>query len=49
LYETKVLSLGQAADVEGLTKRAFIEIMGQYNVSLFLMSADELRKDIANA
>ena len=49
LYETGKLSLGQAADVAGLSKRAFIEILGQYGVSLFSMSVDELRLDIANA
>jgi len=49
LYETEVLSLGQAASVAGLSKRAFIEILGQYGVSLFSMSVDEFRQDIANA
>ena len=49
LYETEVLSLGQAAHVAGLSKRAFIEILGQYGASLFSMSVDELRQDIANA
>ena len=49
LYETGRLSLGQAADVAGLSKRAFIEILGQYGVSLFSMSVDELRLDVANA
>ena len=49
LYETEVLSLGQAANVAGLSKRTFIENMGQYGVSLFPVSVDELRQDIANA
>lgn len=49
LYETKELSLGQAADVAELSKRAFVEMLGQYGVSLFSVSADELRQDIANA
>lgn len=49
LYEMEMLSLGQAAKVASLSKRAFIEIMGQYGVSLFSMSVDELRQDIANA
>ena len=49
LYETEKLSLGQAAQAAGLSKRTFIEIMGQYGVSLFDMSADELQKDITNA
>ena len=49
LYETSRLSLGQAADVAGLSKRAFIEILGQYGVSLFSMNVDELLMDVANA
>ena len=49
LYEIKELSLGQAAEIVGLSKRAFIEIIGQYEVSLFSLNADELRQDIANA
>jgi predicted HTH domain antitoxin len=49
LYEMELLSLGQAAKVAGLSKRAFIEIMGQYGVSLFSMSTDELQQDLANA
>ena len=34
LYEEGKLSLGQAAEVAGLTKRAFAELLGSYNVSL---------------
>ena len=49
LYEMEFLSLGQAAKVAGLSKRAFIEIMGQYGISLFSMSTDELQQDFANA
>ena len=49
LYEIKKLSLGQAADVAGLSKKAFTEILGQYEVSLFNLSANELEEDISNA
>jgi len=49
LYETMKLSLGQAADVAGLSKRAFIEVLGHFGVSLFSVSTDELLQDIANA
>jgi predicted HTH domain antitoxin len=49
LYETGQLSLGQAADVAGLTKRTFSEMLGQYGVSLFSQSAEELQKDTLNA
>ena len=49
LYERNVLSLGQAADVAGLSKRAFAELLGSYNVSLFSQNVDELHQDILNA
>ena len=49
LYEMEMLSLGQAAKVAGLSKRAFIEVMGHYGVSLFSLSVDELQQDITNA
>lgn len=49
LYERGKLSLGQAADLAGLTKRAFIEIMGKYGFSIFSQSTDDLISDIENA
>ncbi|HYX05825.1 MAG TPA: UPF0175 family protein [Bacteroidales bacterium] len=49
LYEDRKLSSGQAAEMVGLTKRAFIEILGKYGVSLFSNSLDDLHSDIANA
>ena len=49
LYEKGSLSLGQAADLAGYTKRAFMEILGNYGVSVFNYSASELEKDIINA
>ena len=48
-YEQGKLSLGQAAEFAGLTKRAFAEILGNYDVSIFNYSADELAKDVRNA
>lgn len=35
LYEDAILSAGQAADIAGISKRAFIEILGHYGVSVF--------------
>jgi len=35
LYEMGKLSLGQAAEVAGISKRAFTELLGSYNVSIF--------------
>ncbi len=49
LYERGALSIGQAAEIAGLTKRAFIEIMGKYGYSLFSKSVDDLLSDIKNA
>jgi len=49
LYEREKLSLGQAADLAGLSKRAFIEIMGVYGFSVFSKSEADLLSDIANA
>lgn len=49
LYEAGKLSLGQAAEMVGLSKRTFVELLGLHNVSLFNFPASDLSKDIANA
>lgn len=49
LYEREKLTLGQAADLAGLTKRAFIEIMGNYGFSIFGKNKEDLISDIENA
>lgn len=49
LYEEAKLSAGQAAKIVGLSKRAFIEILGKYGVSVFSTSVTDLHSDIANA
>ncbi len=49
LYEQGILSLGQGAELAGLSKRTFIEILGKYNVSLFNYSAEDIKKDFQNA
>ncbi|TSD63357.1 UPF0175 family protein [Inquilinus sp. KBS0705] len=49
LYERGKLSLGQAAELAGLTKTTFAELLGSYNVSIFNFPADELINDIKNA
>ena len=48
LYELGKLSSGQAAEVAGLSKRAFLELLGKYNVSVFVYEADELAEDLKN-
>ena len=49
LYEQGKLSLGEAAEVAGLTKRTFAELLGKYNVSIFNYPASDLSRDVANA
>jgi len=49
LYEDGRLSAGQAAELAGLTKRTFIELLGKYGVSVFSTAIDDLHSDIANA
>lgn len=49
LYEKGKLTLGQAAELVGLSKRAFMEILGTYGVSVFNYSASELDRDVENA
>lgn len=49
LYEEGKLSSGQAADMVGLSKRAFIELLGKYGVSVFGYDFDELENDLNNA
>jgi predicted HTH domain antitoxin len=49
LYEKGSLSLGQAADMAGYTKRQFMELLSKYDVSIFNYSESELENDILNA
>jgi predicted HTH domain antitoxin len=49
LYEQGRLSLGQAAEVAGLSKRTFAELLGKHEVSIFNFPASDLPKDVANA
>jgi len=49
LYEIGKLSLGQAAELAGYTKRTFMELLGNFNVSVFSQDSAELENDILNA
>ena len=49
LYEQGRLSLGQAAEVAGLVKRTFAELLGSYDVSIFNYSTSDLLRDVDNA
>ncbi len=49
LYEQGKLSLGQAAELAGLSKPTFAELLGQCGVSIFNYPATDLARDAANA
>jgi len=49
LYEKGKLSLGQAAELAGLSKRTFAELLGKYGVSIFNYSPTDLTNDVNNA
>lgn len=49
LYEKGRLSVGQAAELAGLSKSAFMEILGSYGVSVFNYPSTDLDRDIENA
>ena len=49
LYESGKLTLGQAAELAGYSKAVFMEIIGNYNVSVFNYPASDLHRDVKNA
>ena len=49
LFEKGKLSLGQAAELVGLSKRAFMEMLGTYGVSVFNYPSSDLGRDVENA
>jgi len=49
LCEKGTLSLGQAAEVAGYSKRTFIELLADYEVSVFDYTEGELEKDLSDA
>lgn len=49
LYEDAKLSAGQAAEIVGLSKRTFIEMLGKYGVSVVSTLVADLHSDIKNA
>lgn len=48
LYEKGKLSLGQAAELVGLSKSTFMEMLNSYGVSVFNYPSSELDSDLAN-
>lgn len=49
LYEKGILSVGQAAQMTQLSKRTFMELLGQYQVSVLNYPADDIKLDFDNA
>ena len=45
LYEAGKLSLGQAAELAGLSKVTFSEVLGDYSVSLINYPTSEIQRD----
>jgi len=48
LYESGRLSLGQAADLAGLSKPTFAEILADYGVSIINYSIEDVVNDATN-
>jgi predicted HTH domain antitoxin len=46
-YESGRLSLGQAAEMTGLSKRTFAELLSDYGVSIINYSVDDLKEELA--
>lgn len=46
LYDKGIMSSGQAANLIGISKRDFIETVGQYGVSIFGERFEDLEKII---
>ena len=49
LYEKGVLSVGQAAQMTGLSKRTFMELLGHYHVPVLNYPAKDIMQDFDNA
>lgn len=49
LYEQGKLSLGQAAELAGYSKRTFMELLADYGVAVFELTEEELLLDMQNA
>jgi len=49
LYEQGKLSVGQAAELAGYSKRTFMELLGDYGVPIFNLTEEKLVNDVQNA
>ncbi|MEL6652624.1 MAG: UPF0175 family protein [Bacteroidota bacterium] len=49
LFEEGLITVGQGAKMVDLSKKAFIEVLGKYKVSIFQYDADDLEKEMSDA
>lgn len=49
LFEDGKLSLGQASQYTGYSKKSFIEILGKHNIPAIEYSIEDLESDLTNA
>ena len=48
LHAKGKITLGQAAIIVGISKRAFVEIMGRFGFNIFNYSVEDLRQELEN-
>jgi hypothetical protein len=46
LYSERLLSAGKAASLVGISKREFLESLGQYGYSFLNLTAEEIRQEL---
>ena len=49
LYELGRLSSGRAAELAGLSRLVFLQRAGEFNVSVFQQTPEEIEEDLKNA
>lgn len=49
LYELGKLSSGRAAELAGVSRVSFLQILERYNVPIFRLTIEELEQDLRNA
>ena len=48
LFDRGILSSGQAAEMVGISKKAFLEVVGKYGVCIFQYDEDDLINELDN-
>ena len=49
LYELGKLSSGRAAELAGVSRVSFLQMLAEYNVPIFNLTLEELEQDLRNA